>query len=315
MDELRFEGRAALVTGAGGDPGLGRAHALLLARRGAKVVVNDIGRDPGVAGYDEAASAEAVVEEIRALGGEAVADTHSVADPEGAEAIVRTALDAFGRIDIVVNNAGVCIVAPFDEMSERDVRRHVDVNLLGTLWVCRAAWPHMRDQGYGRIVNTASGVIAGFAWQHVYAATKGGVFSLTRALAAEGEDFGIKANVLNPSAFTRMVISQQQASSPWVSHAREHLPPELVSPMVAVLAHEDCPVTGECFEVGGGEARRIYLGGVAGITQSELTPEILAGRWREVMAGAPDQVRNYNDYDPRQWEIKPYHPDLERPGR
>ena len=128
---IRFDGRTAIVTGAGGNPSLGRAHALLLAARGANLVVNDIGRDPETPGYTGAASAAAVAAEIRALGGRAVADVHSVATEEGAAAVVQTALDSFGGIDILVNNAGISIAAPFDEMSSRDFRRHIDINLHG----------------------------------------------------------------------------------------------------------------------------------------------------------------------------------------
>src|ERR1700741_1882619 len=180
MGELRFDGRTAIVTGAGGNPSLGRAHALLLARRGANVVVNDIGRDPETPGYSGAASAEAVAEEIRALGGRAVADTHSVASEAGGVAIVETALSAFGRIDILVNNAGVSIAAGFEEMTARDFQRHIDVNLMGAVWTCRAAWPHMRRQGYGRIVNTTSGAMAGFAALVAYGTSKGGLWAFTR---------------------------------------------------------------------------------------------------------------------------------------
>jgi NAD(P)-dependent dehydrogenase (short-subunit alcohol dehydrogenase family) len=244
--KLRFDGRTAVVTGAGGNPSLGRAHALLLAARGANVVVNDIGCDPETPGYTGTASAAAVAEEIRALGGNAVADVHSVASEGGAAAIIQTALDAFGGVDILVNNAGISVAAPFDEMSSRDFRRHIDINLMGPLWTCRAAWPHMRSKAYGRIVNVTSGALAGLAWLVAYGTSKGGLLSLTRSLAAEGARLGIRANAINPGAFTRMVAAQQEATSPMYRHARENLPAELVSPVVAFLAHEQCPGTGEC---------------------------------------------------------------------
>src|SRR5579862_6864934 len=237
---LRFDGRTAVVTGAAGNPSLGRAHALLLAARGANVVVNDNGRDPETPGYSGTASAAAVAEEIRALGGNAVADVHSVATEEGAAAAVQAALDAFGGVDILVNNAGISIAAPFEEMTPRDFRRHIDINLMGSVWTCRAAWRHMRAKGYGRIVNTTSGALAGFTWLAAYGASKGGLLSLTRSLAAEGAGFGIKANAVNPGAFTRMVAAQQEPTSPMYRHASENLPPELVSPVVAFLAHETC---------------------------------------------------------------------------
>jgi NAD(P)-dependent dehydrogenase (short-subunit alcohol dehydrogenase family) len=308
LDELRFDGRIAIVTGAGGRPSLGRAHALLLAARGARVVVNDIGHDPETPGYSGVASAESVAEEIRALGGEAVADSHSVASEDGAAAIVETALSAFGGVDILVNNAGISIAAPFDEMSSRDFRRHIDINLLGPLWMCRAAWPRMRSKGYGRIVNVTSSALAGVAWLAAYAASKGGLFSLTRSLAAEGAVLGIKANSVNPGAFTRMVAAQQEETSPLYRHARENLPAELVSPVVAFLAHESCPVSGECIEAVGGEVRRILLAQTPGFADPELDPETVALRWSEVMAGAPRSVIDPGALDPTQWNVKPYRP-------
>jgi len=304
--ELRFDGRTAIVTGAGGNPSLGRAHALLLAARGASVVVNDIGRDPETPGYSDTASAAAVAEEIRALGGKAVADVHSVATEEGAAALVRSALDAFGSVDILVNNAGISIAAPFDEMSSRDFRRHIDINLMGPIWTSRAAWPHMRSAGRGRIVNVTSGALAGFAWLAAYGASKGGLLSLTRALAAEGASLGIKANAVNPGAFTRMVAAQQQDTSPMYRHARESLPAALVSPVVAFLAHDDCPVTGECIEAAGGEVRRIYLAQTAGIIDRTLTVEAVAARCSEIMACGAETVVGAGAFDPRQWHIKPY---------
>ena len=249
-EQLRFDGRTAIVTGAGGNPSLGRAHALLLASRGANLVINDIGRSEAP-GYTGTASADAVAEEVRAAGGKAVADTNSVATEEGAAAIVRTALDAFGSLDIVVNNAAVCISAPVDVLSPADFRLHIEVNLLGPFYLSRAAWPHMKAAGYGRIVNITSGSMAGYAQQAAYSASKGGLWSLTRNLATEGQPLGIKANALSPGAFTRMVAATLQDDSPLLQHARANLPPELSSPAVAFLAHESCPVTGECIEFGG----------------------------------------------------------------
>lgn len=306
MKQLRFDGRTAVITGAGGNPSIGRAHALLLAARGANVVVNDIGSDPETPGYSGSASAVSVAQEIRALGGRAIADQHSVATAEGAAAIIRTAIDAFGSIDILINNAGISIAAPFDAMSARDFQRHIDINLMGSVWTCRAAWPHMRSRGYGRIVNTTSGALAGFAWLSAYGTSKGGVFSLTRALAAEGAALGIKVNALNPGAFTRMVAAQQEESSPMYQHAKEHLPPEMVSPVVAFLAHDNCPVTGECIESVGGEVRRLYIARTSGFTDHGLTVETVAERWQEVMAGAHESIIGQGAMDPTQWNVKPY---------
>lgn len=251
MTELRFDGRTAIVTGAGGNPGIGRAHALLLAARGANVVVNDIGSSVAP-GYVDTASADAVVSEIRAAGGKAVADTNSVAAEEGAAALVQAAIDAFGGIDILVNNAGISIAAPFGEITARDIRQHIDINLMGTIWTCHAAWPHMKAQGYGRIVNTSSGAFSGAPLLVAYSASKGGVFSFSRALAGEGEAFGIKVNALNPGAFTRMVAAQQNERSPMYQLCKTTLPAELVAPVAAFLAHESCPVTGDTITAVGG---------------------------------------------------------------
>lgn len=308
MHELRFEGRTAVVTGAGGNPSLGRAHALLLAARGANVVVNDVGALPPALGYPGVASAEAVAEEIRAGGGKAVADTHSVASEDGAAAIVETALDAFGSVDILVNNAGICRVVSFEEMTAEDFRHSIEVNLMGTVATCRAAWPHMKAKGYGRIVNISSGSLAGFAWQSAYAAAKAGIFAFTRSLAAEGEMLGIKANSVIPGALTRMVLAAQAESSPWINHAREHMPPEIVSPTIAFLAHENCPFTGECLESMGGHVSRLYLARTPGFTAPAMTIETLAERWQEAMVGTDQGIFRHDASDPRKWHIKPYVP-------
>jgi NAD(P)-dependent dehydrogenase (short-subunit alcohol dehydrogenase family) len=304
---LRFDGRTAIVTGAGGNPSLGRAHALLLAARGARVVVNDIGLDPETPGYSGTASATAVVDEIRQLGGMAIADDHSVAEEAGAAALVQNAIDHFGRIDILVNNAGISVAAPFDEMTVRDFQRHIDINLMGSIWTSRAAWPHMRAQGYGRIIHTGSGAFTGFPWLSAYGASKGGVFSLTRAMAAEGVKLGIKVNSVNPGAFSRMVDAQQEPSSPMYAYAKERLPAELVSPVLAWLAHEDCPVTGECIEAVGGQVHRVYVAQTPGFCDPALTLETVAARWSEVMGGASGSLVGLASHDPAaDWHMKPY---------
>jgi len=306
MDQLRFDGRTAIVTGAGGDPSLGRAHALLLAERGAKVVVNDIGELPAALGYPGVASAEAVAEEIRAKGGKAVADTHSVASEDGAAAIIETALAEFGSVDILVNNAGICRVVSFEDMTPADFRHTLEVNLMGTVQTCRAAWPHMKRQGYGRIVNVSSGSMTGLAWQTAYAAAKGAVFSFTRALASDGAEHGIKANTVLPGALTRMVYAAQSEDSSFIARAGDAMRPEMVSPAVAFLAHESVPFTGECIESLGGHVSRFYLARTPGFDDPEMTIETLAQRWPEIMAGAADGLSRHDEADPRAWSPKPY---------
>ena len=264
MPELRFDGRTAIVTGAGGNPSLGRAYALVLAERGANVVVNDIGRLPDALGYEGVASAEAVVREIEAAGGRAVADAHSVATPEGAGAIVETAMSAFGKVDILVNNAGICPVVAFDAMSAEDFRQTIEINLMGTVYTCRAAWPHMKAARYGRIVNVSSGSMTGLAWQAAYAAAKGGVFSFTRALASEGAEYGIKANIVAPGALTRMVYAAQ-GENIFVHRARQ-----------AVVAARDRRTDGRLPRA---RKRAVYRGvpGIDGRTRRALLPRAYRG--------------------------------------
>jgi NAD(P)-dependent dehydrogenase (short-subunit alcohol dehydrogenase family) len=190
MSEMRFDGRVAIVTGAGN--GLGRSYARMLAARGAKVVVNDIGTSSMGKGHDEA-PAHAVAREIIDAGGQAVADTHTVADERSAGAIVQTAIDAFGKVDILVNNAGISIMAPFGELSSADFTKVVNTNMMGVVWTCRAAWPHMQKARYGRIVNITSTSFLGHPTLTAYVTARAATFGFTRTLGLEGTEYNISA--------------------------------------------------------------------------------------------------------------------------
>jgi NAD(P)-dependent dehydrogenase (short-subunit alcohol dehydrogenase family) len=258
-----------------------------------------------VPNYEGSSCADAVAREIVAAGGKAVASSHSVASEEGARAIVETALDAFGSADILVNNAAVSIASPIYEMSSDHLRKHIEVNLMGQIWLVRAAWPHMRRAGYGRIVNIGSGAFGGMVPMSVYGTTKGGVFSLTRGIALEGAEVGIKANCVHPGAFTRMLASQHDETSSIYQFAKENLPPERTSPVVALLAHEDCPVTGETFDSVGGEVRRIYIAATKGFHDPDVTIESLMSRWDEVM-GEPVDLLDHENVDTSTWVLRKY---------
>ena len=240
-NELRYDGKVAIVTGAGA--GLGRSHALLLASRGASVVVNDLGGSAHGEGKSSSA-ADRVVEEIRAAGGKAVANYDSV---ENGESIVKTALDSFGRIDIVINNAGILRDTSFAKMTDQDWDLIYRVHVLGSYRVTAAAWPHMRDQGYGRIVFTSSaaGIYGNFG-QANYSMAKLGIVGFASTLALEGRKRNVCVNTIAPIAGSRMtetVLPKELIDA---------LRPEYVSPLVAYLCHESCEDTGGLFEVGGG---------------------------------------------------------------
>jgi NAD(P)-dependent dehydrogenase (short-subunit alcohol dehydrogenase family) len=273
MADLGFDGKVAIITGAGG--GLGRSHALELARRGALIVVNDLGGSVDGTGSGSTA-AQAVVDEIAAAGGEAVANYDSVATPEGGKAIVQSALDTWGRVDIIINNAGILRDASFKNMDPDRVSSVLDVHLRGAFNVTQPAWEHMRNQGYGRIVNTSSGAgVFGNFGQTNYGAAKMGLVGLTRVLAVEGAKNNIKANAIAPVAKTRM-------TEDLLGPAADKLLPELVTPLVAFLVHEDVPVTGELYSVGGGRVARVFLGVTRGIVDHELTVEAVRDRFDEI---------------------------------
>lgn len=245
MSEVRFDGRVAIVTGAGG--GLGRAHALLLASRGAKVVVNDLGGSRDGTGPGSSMMADRVVEEIRAAGGEAVANYDGVDTVEGGEAIVKTALDAFGKVDILINNAGILRDRAFHNLTEEDWDKVMAVHLKGAFNVTQPAFRVMRQNSYGRIVFTtsAAGLYGNFG-QTNYSAAKMALVGMMNTLKIEGAKYNIKANTIAPLAASR--LTEDIFPPPMI----EKLKPELVSPMVAYLCSEECQESGSVFTAAGG---------------------------------------------------------------
>ena len=270
MSTVNLEGRVAIVTGAGN--GLGRAHALELARLGAQVVVNDLGADIGGMGAS-ARAADQVVAEIVALGGEAVPNYDSVATREGGEAIVASATSAFGRVDAVVNNAGILSNAGFAEMTDAELMGVLNTHLLGSWYVSQPAFAIMCEQGYGRFVFTSSGSgLFGLRNQANYCASKAGIMGLSSAIALEGLTHGIKSNVIAPVATTRIVAGMRadDIGPDDTTHGapREGLElpsgPEYVSPMVAYLASEACDDTQQMYSCASGRFARVFVGATRG---------------------------------------------------
>ena len=277
MTDLRFDGRVAVITGGG--RGLGRAHALLLAARGCRLVIND----PGVSMAGDATDegpAEALAAEIRAAGGEAVANTDSVATPEGGEAIIGTALDAFGRVDILIHSAGNVRKAPLAEMSADDWKAVIDVHLNGGFNVVRPAFARMLDQGYGRIVLTSS-VNGIYSNRNVanYSAAKGGLIALANTAAIEGFDRNVKANCILPAAVTRMSEGIDTSKFP-------PMEPEMVAPVVAWLCHESCDVTGEMLISAAGRVARAWVAESPGLYRPDWSIEDVAANMAEIRSMA-----------------------------
>jgi NAD(P)-dependent dehydrogenase (short-subunit alcohol dehydrogenase family) len=273
MTELRFDGRVAVVTGAGG--GLGREYALLLAARGAKVVVNDLGTSRRGEGAD-LGMAQAVVDEIHAAGGEAVANGDTVATAAGGKAIIDTVLENFGRIDILIHNATINRAGPFRELAFEDFAAVIDVHLHGAFHLAKAAFPLMCDQGYGRIILVSS--IAGLYGERniaAYSSGKGAVIGLANALALEGAEHGVTANCIVPAARTRLAEGRDTDDfPPWG--------PELVAPAVGWLAHESCTAAGELFVALAGRMAHAYVAETPGVYQGAWTIEDVAGRLDEI---------------------------------
>lgn len=267
MPELRYDGRVAVITGAG--RGLGRAYALLLASRGAKVVVNDYGGSMFGEGSD-AGVAQEVVEEIRAAGGEAVASTQSVGTAEGGRAVVDNALQHFGRIDILIHNAGISCRKSIKDISIEEFRNVLDVHLMGALHVAHPTFPVMCGAGYGRIILTSS--IAGLYGEKImspYGTSKAGLIGLCYALAHEGAVEGVHCNAIIPAAVTRLSEGRDTSAFPPMT-------PELVAPAVAWLAHESCELNGEMLISLAGRVAKAFVVETPGIYQPSWTIEEVA---------------------------------------
>ena len=279
MAELRFDGRVAVITGAG--RGLGREYALLLAARGAKVVVNDTGAAIKGEGIDKG-PADAVVDEIRAAGGEAIAATQSVASAEGAAAIIAAATDAWGRIDILVCNAGNVRYGSLQEISEEDFRAVVDVHFMGAFHCVRSAFPRMVAGRYGRIVLTSSiGGVYGNSRVINYGMSKTAMIGLNNVAALEGEAAGVKSNIILPGAVTRMAEGLDISQYPPMG-------PELVAPMVGWLAHEECSVTGEMYAAVGGRMARLLIAETPGVYRPAWTIDEVGAQIGAIRDKGPD---------------------------
>lgn len=278
MPEMRLDGRVAIVTGAGAAEGLGHAYARFLASRGARVVVNDLGTGPDGRGIQRA-DAEHIAQDIRDAGGDAVADTNSVAEEESAKAVVQTALDRYGRVNVLVNNAGVVRLAAFSALSSDDISQLISVHQCGTIWMCYAVWPHMLAQRYGRIVNVTSLAMWGARYTVVYGSVKAGVLGLTRGLAVEGAEDNVRVNALAPMATsTASRYFGQEEGNPRRSAPGlgAEYTPDAVAPVVGYLCHEDCALNGEYVASGRGHVALGAFGTTRGHDfGTAITPEAM----------------------------------------
>lgn len=280
MTELDFDGRVAVVTGAGG--GLGRAYALQLAQRGAAIVVNDVGGSVAGTGAD-AAKAQQVVEEIQTHGGRAVASTASVTDSGAGQDLLQAALEEFGRLDILINNAGILRDKAFHKMTDDGFRAVVDVHLFGAFNVTQPIYAHMREQQYGRIVLTtsAAGLYGNFG-QVNYSAAKLALVGMAKSLAHEGLKRNVKTNAISPAALSRMTEDLMPAG------LGQAMAPDVVAPVVGYLAHESCALNGEVLTAFGGHVGRAFIGESLGVTADDLTIEAVADRL--------DEIRSLHDF-------------------
>lgn len=300
MADLRFDGRVALVTGGGGS--IGRAHAMLLASRGAKLVINDYHTSvAGEAGQTGLNPGDKVVQELRALGAEAVANYDSVADEQGAARMVQTAIDQYGRLDIIVNNAGIAVCDNVHEEPGPLYERNLKILLEGPMLVVRAAWPHMKAQQFGRILNTSSASIFGFNqpdgnWWGSYVLAKSAIAAYTRQVGGFGEALGIKTNAILPLAYSRMNWDLLKGT-PEGDFLEKFATAESVAAAAGYLLHEECPVSGASFSVSGGRIARVLYAEPLGYHKHGLTPEDVRDHWAQAMGNVDDQYQLKDFYE------------------
>jgi len=274
---IEFDGDVVVITGAGN--GLGREYAKLIASRGGRVVVNDIGGSIHGEGSDESA-AVAAVREIEEAGGIAVADTHDGTTVEGAQAMIQTAVDAYGKIDALIANAGILRDKSFHKVTDEDFWKVVDVHLRGTVNVYKAAYPLMREQEYGRLVATTSGAgLFGNFGQTNYAAAKMGIVGLSKVVGIEGQKHNVLSNVIAPVAITRLSVKDFPEGA--IDPAKAD--PKLIAPLAAVLVHPSLTVTGEVFSAGIGRFARVRMSAATGVWSADPTPEFVAESMDDIL--------------------------------
>jgi NAD(P)-dependent dehydrogenase (short-subunit alcohol dehydrogenase family) len=280
-ERISLKGKVAVVTGAG--RGLGRAYVELLAQRGARVVVNDLGTNVSGFGKDSAI-AEEVADVIRSRGGEAIANDSDVSTPQGGSDLIAMTVEHFGRIDLLVNNAGICGSQPFENATLDDFEKYWRVHLGGPVNTVRAAWPHMVAQRHGKIVLTTSVVgLFGMRGQATYAAAKSAVVGLMRILAIEGAEHGILVNTISPNGYTRMHPAAV-ADPAWLKQSEATMPVEAVAPAIVWLASDDCSETNRIYNVEAGTIQRIAIIMGPGFYDPHPTPESIAENYAKVVS-------------------------------
>lgn len=289
---IRLDGKVIVVTGAG--RGIGRAYAELLAARGASVVVGDLGVEIDGSGAS-ARPAEEVAANIEAAGGRAVATAADIRTDEGAQALLNAALEIGGRVDGLVNNAGILSHEAFGEVTPAHIQRQFDVHVAGTLLVTQALWPELARAG-GSVINTTSSAIFGASSAIAYAAAKGGVLALSRALAVIGAREGVRVNTIMPGAESRMQVSAREAmggNAEASEEARRRSSPHQVAPAVVYLMSDDCSLNGEIVYAGHGHVRRVVLATSDGIHSEEMTPELVLQNWDDISRLEPLHVASH----------------------